>query len=71
MNAFFANGWHYIVGLAVIGSMSGLAASGAISGSQALYVIDAVGSALIGGGLALAVAPSTPVPTPPVVKPPA
>ncbi len=65
MNTLLLNGWHYIMGLAVIGSVSALAATGTIAGSTATY-ITGVGSALIGGGLALA----TPAPTAPA-KPPA
>lgn len=61
MNTLLANGWHYITGLAIIGAMSALAATGTITGSAATYVITGVGSALIGGGLAL----STPAPTQP------
>jgi hypothetical protein len=60
MTAFFANGWHYIMGLAVIGAVSALAVTGTIAGATAMYVIDAVGSALIGGGLALSTAAAPP-----------
>ena len=60
MAAFFSTGWHYIIGLAVIGAVSALAVTKTIDGSTAMYVIDAVGSALIGGGLALATPTGTP-----------
>ncbi len=59
VNTLLVNGWHYIMGLAVIGAVSALAATGTIPGSTATYVITGVGSALIGGGLALSPTPGT------------
>lgn len=39
---------HLIAGLAVIGAVSGLAATGTINGSDALSVIGVFGGALVG-----------------------
>jgi hypothetical protein len=59
VNAFLANSWHYIMGLAVIGVIAALAADGTITGDIAVPIITGVGSTLIGGGLVNAATPSS------------
>jgi len=78
MNALTTPGvQHLIAGLAIIGAVAGLAAASVINGTDALGVITAVGSFLLGGTLATSAATqgataalSTPQ-APPVVVPPA
>jgi hypothetical protein len=53
---------HYIIGLAGIGAMSALAATGTVSGDIAIPVITGITSALVGGGIANASAPTTKTP---------
>lgn len=43
---------HLIAGLATIGALAALAATGAVPGNDALVPIVAIGSALVGGGIA-------------------
>lgn len=67
MNKFLATGWHYIIGLALIGALAGLAAVGVVSGVVVVPIIASVGSALGVGGLVNNASSNTPVvitPTP-------
>jgi hypothetical protein len=43
---------HLVAGLATIGALAALAATGAVPGNDALVPIVAIGSALVGGGIA-------------------
>lgn len=53
MNIFSTPGvQHLIAGLATIGALAALAATGAVPGNDALVPIVAIGSALVGGGIA-------------------
>lgn len=53
MNIFSTPGiQHLIAGLATIGALAALAATGAVPGNDALVPIVALGSALVGGGIA-------------------
>lgn len=82
MNTFInsAAGQHLLAGLAIIGAVSALAATGTINGTDALGLLAAVGSFLLGGTLAVnaatqgATAGATvpaPAPTPPAAALPA
>lgn len=51
MLAFLSNSWHYVMGLAVVGAISGLMAVGNVTASEGLPIITGVGSVLIGGTL--------------------
>lgn len=51
MIAFFKAGGHYLTGLAVIGALSGLIATGTVSADVGVPIIAATGTALIGGQL--------------------
>ena len=58
---------HLIAGLATIGALAALAATGAVPGNDALVPIVAIGSALVGGGIATSSASQAvaQIPTPP------
>lgn len=51
--------WHYLVGLAGIGAVAGLAATGTVSGNEALPIITAITGTLVGGGLGATVPKGT------------
>lgn len=51
---------HLIAGLATIGALAALAATGAVPGNDALVPIVGIGSALVGGGIAIAASSSPP-----------
>lgn len=52
MKNSLANSWHFITGLAGMGAVSALAATGTISGAEALPIISAIVGVGLGGGLA-------------------
>jgi hypothetical protein len=73
---------HLIAGLAIIGAMSAMAATGTITGTEAISVIGPVGGLLLGGTLAtsaatqgataaLSIPPAAPTPTVTQGQPPA
>ena len=59
MSSFISSAWHYISGLAGIGAVAALAATGTVNGGDALTAIMTVTGALVGGGIAVAAAGST------------
>lgn len=64
MRTFITESWHYITGLAGIGSVSALCATGTISGAEALPIITGITTALVGGGLVAKGTTSSTTPTP-------
>lgn len=58
LNKLLTNVGHYIVGLAGIGALAGLTATGTVSSSVAVPGIIGIVSALIGGGIATSKPPA-------------
>lgn len=65
MVKFFQAGGHYLIGLATIGAMAGLVATGNVDASVGVPVITGTAAVLIGGQLGLNV-PATTVSAAPV-----
>lgn len=59
MTTFMKNAWHYLVGLAGIGSISGLIATGSVTSKAGVPIITAIVAALIGAGATKAAGPTT------------
>ena len=51
MLTFLGNSWHYVMGMAIVGSISALIVTGSVNASEGLPIITGVGSLLIGGTL--------------------